>query len=93
MKSEAELRQLLADIDTVNEDSYVPGGTHNVFDAFRNGISAGLAEALDLDVERCGNPDCHADHKAARIDGLNAIRERAAAIRAARATRARTTLQ
>lgn len=80
MKSEAELRALLDDVETLCEENY-PTHALTLDDAFLHGLASGLAEALDATVERCGKPGCDVDHRATRIAGIAKIRERAIAAR------------
>jgi len=93
MKTEAELRALLADIDLVNEDEFTRLPIPSLSAAFRHGLSAGICEALDQGVERCGNPDCIENHREHRIRGMQELRDKAAKIRATRAVKERARRQ
>lgn len=84
MKNEQELRELLDDIDLVNEDNFRKFPHPNLAQAFRHGLSAGICEALDQGVERCGNPECTENHREHRIQGMRELRAQATKIRATR---------
>jgi hypothetical protein len=84
MKSETELRELLADLvlyrQTVSSTPFVAG------------LSTALSWVLGVPAE-CTNPDCKEDHDKVRDEGHAIIRKWAAKIREQRASRERAHLQ
>jgi hypothetical protein len=84
MKNEQELRELLDDIDLLNEEYFRANLGPAIGDAFLHGVAVGLNEALDNQHEGCGNPSCKENHAAERAKWLAGCRKRAASIRAAK---------
>lgn len=84
MKTEAELTQLLADLQLYDE-----AHPDNPFTA---GMASMLSYVLNA-PDRCGNAGCTQDHNGLRDNGLAMIQESAAKIRSERATRERATRQ
>jgi hypothetical protein len=78
MKSEQELRELLADLflyDELHPDN-----------PFTAGMASMLSYVLDV-PDRCGTAGCTHDHNALRDNGLAIIQRRATKERAQRAAR------
>lgn len=97
MKDETYLRELLADLDVVMEamvlEAAASGVPPNTRSAFAHGFAAGIAEALNLHNEKCGNPACTRDHRADRMEAIEFWRKQAAKIRADAAARERASRQ
>lgn len=84
MKSEAELRDILADL--VLYDDLHPG----------NPFTAGMASMLSYVLQvpdRCGVAGCHEDHDRLRDNGLATIRKKAAKVREQRTAQEKASRQ